>query len=198
MLDKLILKPSSTAQWQALVIEASHQRQINLGEELESYLVFLLMRFTEAPDVIQKIVCQELLESAHLSKTLKKQTLRDVGDACLLFSGLFPGLARRRLVRISYYVSLGRTAYLELAEPSTQQTDPLSKLFSALHHQFVPLMDILQTMRELNNDDCSLDALQAEEVWSDTGSQHALEILQKKCSNQITNIFPDGTSRTKH
>ena len=198
MLDKLVLNPTSTSQWQALVMEASHHRQIELCDDLESYLVFLLMRFTETPGIIQKIICTELLESANQGKTLKKQTLRDVGDTCLLFSGLFPGLARKRMVKISYYVSLGRTAYLELAEPTNITNNSFSELFSALHDQFVPLMDVLQTMRELNNQPFSLDLLQAEEIWTDTGSKHALEILTKICQKDVTHFMSNTNISTKH
>lgn len=40
-------------------------------------------------------------------------------------------------------------------------------------------MDILQATREINNNSSMLDPLMAEELWHDTGSEHALHILQK-------------------
>ena len=44
-MTRLILEPTSVAQWQALVREAQSECNCNLDETLESYLVFLLMRF---------------------------------------------------------------------------------------------------------------------------------------------------------
>lgn len=194
-MDRLVLHPTSTSQWHALVNEASNACQINLNEELQSYLVFLLMRFVEAPDIAKTVLALELLNSAHQQGHHKIDTLREVGDSCLLFSGLFPGRARKRRVRISYYVSMGQTAYSSLSEQS--QHNSLAPLFSSLCEQFVPLMDILHSMRELDNQGSSLDALQAEEVWTDTGSSHALQTLQK-----FTNAHPilnrDTLSQLKH
>lgn len=145
-MESLILHPTATAQWQALVEEAEQASSIYLSEELESYLVFLLMRFAENPMVAQSIMATDFLESFHQLKLLKQEGLRDVGDKCLLFSGLFPGTACRRRVRISYYVKLGQTAYLSL---STSYFNKLSELFASLGDQFVGLMDILQTMRDI-------------------------------------------------
>lgn len=181
-METLILHPTPTAQWQALVGEAERASSIRLSEELESYLVFLLMRFSEHPEIAHSILANDFLESLYKIKLAKQETLRDVGDKCLLFAGLFPGRARKRRVRISYYVDLGKTAYFSLSD---SYLNNLSSLFASLGDQFVGLMDILHTMRELTSQQTFLDLLQAEELWNDIKSQHALKTLRSQSQGFI-------------
>jgi len=175
-MDMIVTNSTSTTQWQTLVTEASQACSINLSEDIESYLVFLLMRFTGSPQLAQNVMAIEYLHSVNKFGTQRSQSLRDVGDQCLLYSGLFPGRARRRRVRVSYYVNIGKSAYLLL---SNQGRFAEPDIFANLAKQFVHLMDILQTMREVNNTSVLLDPIAAEELWRDTGSNHALQNLQK-------------------
>ena len=46
-MSELYLQPTPVAQWHALVNEAQLGCDVELGEELESYLVFMLMRFSD-------------------------------------------------------------------------------------------------------------------------------------------------------
>ena len=194
MEQNIVLNPTSTAQWHALIQEAKSNCNITLNEELESYLVFLLMRFINAPEISQHIMALELLESAHQSMTSQQDTLRDVGDKCLLYSGFFPGLARKRRVRISYYVKLGQTAYHSLADLSQALT---SNLYHDLYLQFVPMMDVLHAMREVNTLESALDPLQAEELYQDTGSVQALNKLQSLTQSSLF-IKTDNLPHQKH
>lgn len=187
-MDKIVTNSTSTTQWQTLVTEASQACQIALSEDIESYLVFLLMRFTGSPQIAQNIMALEFLHSTNKYGVQRSQALRDVGDQCLLYSGLFPGRARRRRVRVSYYVNIGKSAYLLLSNKG-QSAD--TDIFAGLAKQFVPLMDILQAMREVNNKIILLDPIATEELWRDTGSNHALQNLQQftqQASTPITKI----------
>ena len=46
-MNKLILHPTDISQWHALVNEAQAATRLILNENTESYLVFLLMRFSQ-------------------------------------------------------------------------------------------------------------------------------------------------------
>ena len=94
--------------------------------------------------------------------------MKEVGDHCLLFAGLFPRAAEKRLVKISYFVGLGQGAYSTIS----QCTDDL---YGLLALQFVVLTDVLQSIRQ----GYDLLPLEAYEQWNDTGSQRALRILQE-------------------
>lgn len=166
----LVLEPTVTAQWHALVSDAEARSARHLDETLESYLVFLLMRFVARPALASSIMARDFLEGLATSGRLGQDRLRDVGDQCLLFSGLFPRRAERRMVRVSYYVDLGRAAYGHLAE---DRTPGAGALFAQLAEGFVALMEVLQAMSTLTGAP-ALDLLQAIELWHDTGSSNAL------------------------
>ena len=166
-MTRLILEPTSVAQWQALVQEAQTACERNIDETLESYLVFLLMRFAERPQCTARIMAQDYLESQHLSGTLRIERLREVGDHCLLFSGLFPQLAERRLVRISYFVNIGRNSYRQLSDVLDRGW---ASVYGHLSEAFIVLMDILHAMRELGGETL-LTPIQAMELWQETGSR---------------------------
>ena len=173
-MSQLILEPTSTAQWHALVSEAEAAAACNLDEALESYLVFLLMRFVTRPDLSGKAMAVEYLRGAAGAGSLQATQLRDVGDQCLLFSGLYPRHAERRLVRVSYYVELGRGAYGMLADRLRHAG---AEIYRELCDGFVALMDVLQAMRALDGEPV-LAPLQNLELWSDTGSAAAWERLR--------------------
>ncbi len=183
----LILHPTPTAQWHALVSDAKKISSIKLTDNLESYLVFLLMRFVGDTDVAHSVLAIDFLESLEKLGQARLQKLRDVGDKCLLVAGLFPGQARKRRVRISYFVKLGQNAYSSL---SKTRGNELAILFAELCDHFVGLMDILQTMRELEATQTSLDPLQAEELWSDTHSPHALQTLRQMTQGFLISSEP--------
>jgi hypothetical protein len=96
MAHNLILENTEVAQWHSLVRQAEEEYGSYLDESMESYLVFTLMRFMKDQDLATQAVALD--------------QLRDIGDQCLLLSGLYPKRAERRLVRVSYYVNIGRAA----------------------------------------------------------------------------------------
>ena len=174
----LILEPTAQAQWQTLVHEAQTACHRNLDETLESYLVFLLMRFADRPECTARIMAEDYLQSQQLQGSHREECLRDVGDHCLLFSGLFPRLAERRLVRISYFVNIGRSSYRQLSDVVDRQR---ASLYGHLSDAFIVLMDILHAMRELGGQSL-LTPLQAMELWQETGSRRCLQQLSDGCN----------------
>jgi len=187
----LVLQPTEVAQWHALVSEAQVASHRNLEEGLESYLVFLLMRFAGRPELARKIMALEFLQ-AQSEKSQKTDRLRDVGDQCLLFSGLFPKIAESRQVKVSYFVALGRSAYDQLASIVDRQSD---QIYTRLAHTFVGIMDVLHAMRGLSGQP-ALDPLAAVELWAETGSQGAYHLIAPESHAQP--VMPDRFSRRTH
>lgn len=175
-MDKLVIQPTELAQWHTLIYEAEDICHTQLGEELQSYLVFLLIRYTTTSELANAILALEYLNSLQSRGKMREEQLRDVGDKCLLYSGLFPGRAERRRVKISYYVHLGISAYASLAQ---LLAGVKAKIFSKLSDNFVLLMDILHAIREVNTAKPTLQPLPAMELWNDTGSAHALATLAR-------------------
>ncbi|RUR13807.1 hypothetical protein [Legionella sp. km772] len=143
-MKQLILHPTDISQWHALVNEAQAATRLVLNENTESYLVFLLMRFSQGPKLIESIVALDFLESMRKSRLHQVELLREVGDKSLLFCGLFPGMARKRHVSLNYFSDMGQAAYLSVGELHASET---ADLYFQLSAQFVSLQQILQAMR---------------------------------------------------
>jgi hypothetical protein len=143
MMNRLILHPTELSQWHALVNEAQASSCLLLSENTESYLVFLLMRFSQGSQLIESVIALDFLESMHKPRQQQVSLLRDVGDKSLLFCGLFPGMAARRHVSLDYFAGMGQAAYLTVGELYESQ----SGLYFQLSKQFLNLQQILRAMR---------------------------------------------------
>lgn len=147
----LYLQPTSTAQWYSLVNEAQIACRLQLGEDLESYLVFLLMRFSEKPELFHSIIAIEFLESLKKTGRLRDTSLQEIGDKCLLIAGFFPDLVKKRCLHKDYYIDLGQNAYWTL---SSNLDINSADLFKNLSEDFILLRNVLLTMKheETNRD----------------------------------------------
>jgi hypothetical protein len=190
-MGELILEPTTTAQWQRLVKEASSNAAHTLDEDLESYLVFLLARFCEETSALERVMALEYLQGLAATGRIRQERLRDVGDQCLLFAGLFPHMARKRMVRIGYFVELGRGAYQQLSDALSHSA---ARLYGDLSAAFVVLMDVLQSMRALQARAC-LSPLEAIELLQDTQSARALANLRRYSDAQPVIV---ATSTRRH
>ncbi|GMR07900.1 MAG: hypothetical protein BMS9Abin26_0904 [Gammaproteobacteria bacterium] len=176
----LITGSTATHLWQRLIREAQDDLNCPLGEELEAYLVLTLGHYTRQPALGQRILSLDYLNAMQPTSngignsTGHVQALREVGDHCLLTSGLFPQRARRRRVQVSYYVDLGRSAYDSL---SMSMNNTWSRLYQQMSEGFVVLMDILQAMRPREEMPAWLSPLEAHELWRDTGARVARRVL---------------------
>lgn len=180
-MNKLILQSTSLAQWYTLVSEAENAFGKRLAIDLESYLVYLLEHYTNKPDLTGSILALDYLHSLEATGRARTDKLRDIGDKCLLFSGFFPEVAFKRHVTVSYFVSLGRHAYNHLSSRGLVN----KALYSLLREQFVNLLDLLFSIRELSGEQHALSLMQAEELWRNTGSQYALQLLKRHDKNLI-------------
>jgi len=162
--------------WHALVRDAEARARRTLDEELESYLVFTLMRFTADNQLGARIMALDYLDGVTTQggrhKGLK---LRDVGDRCLLLAGLYPEQARRRHVSLNYFCDLGRSAYGDLA---AQLRETLRLLYGRLAQAFTALVTVLIEVRKLSGDWAGVDPLARLELTQrgdqvDIGEAHA-------------------------
>jgi hypothetical protein len=137
---KILTQATPLALWYEAVQEAQVDCQITLKEDLESYLVYLLMRYTNQPNLAREAMSPRFLEGLTRPLLEKGVILQTVGDQCLLISGLFPALAEKKRVKLRYYIELGQIAYEVISRKNND-------IFSLLSSQFVLLMDVLQSFR---------------------------------------------------
>lgn len=151
--------PSDVARWHALLTEAEATLGSCLSADVARYLVDLLRRR------------QTSFRRALVSNTGGDLALRDVGDLMLLWAGLLPEQVLTAGVSIAAVVARGRQAYATLAEQSAEP------IYAHLSEDFVAMMDLLQTMREIDRGSRALAPLQAWELWAGTRSRYALQAL---------------------
>lgn len=158
----LVMHTKETACWHALVNQAQAAAGCTLDEELERYLVLLLLRLSGREKTGVPVSDGS---AAH------PQRLQSLGDDCLLYAGLFADQAAAQELPLSYFVETGRNAYGNLASVGG------GDLFWRLSERFVGLMDVLQRLRELGDQHYALDAMSAYDLWQMTGSRNAWRVL---------------------
>lgn len=177
-MEKLVLYPTEMSQWHALVNEAQVARALQLNEDVESYLVFLLMRYCSQPKLSSSLLAMDFFDSCHAVGQVRQDLLRDVGDKSLLFSGLFPGLAQKRHVNISYFIEMGQGAYGML---STCCEHSIAQLFASLCEGFISLMAVLHAMRDRSmSGELQLFSAEDYAAWKNSDSDKVLQTLQKQ------------------
>lgn len=137
---KILTEATPLALWYEAVQEAQTDCQIALKADVESYLVYLLMRYSNNPALAREILATRFLDGINSPLHQKGCILQNVADQCLLISGLFPALAEKRRVKIRYYIELGQISYEVISRKNND-------IFSLLSKQFVLLMDVLQSFR---------------------------------------------------
>lgn len=164
---RFVLHPTPTAQWHSLVCEAEVASNIYLDEELQSYLVFLLMRYLDKPGMAAKILALDYIDSMLSTGLRQEEKLRDVGDVCLIHAGLFPERARRKRVSEQYFIELGCGAYQQLSVVVENQ---IADLYYRLSRSFLSIRDLLQAMSNLEG------KLQQDMAQSKTGDDNGLSL----------------------
>ena len=182
----------TTLLWYDLIKEAEKLAGQEVNEDIEHYLIQMLQHFINKPDLLSSIIALDYFFAKDVVDSSKKNLLQDIGDKCLLYSGLFPGQADRRHVPLSYFVGMGEAAYMSAADVSRHRKD-LAELYRSLSDHFVTLMDVLLCIRELSSDKNPMNLLQAEELWRHTGSKQALRIIRRHTNGFL--IYPQSGSK---
>lgn len=152
--EPILTEDSQTALWQTLVRDAENRASRQLGDDLESYLVFTLMRHQRDAQLGGRTIAIEWLETLLANGRRRQEGLRDVGDGCLLIAGLYPQQAQRRRVSLSYFQDIGSDAYRHLGE---RASGGLESLFRQLANAFAELVRVLFEVRRLATPDTRLD-----------------------------------------
>jgi len=142
-MTKIITQASILASWYRIIAEAEEKIDMQLDEELESYTVFMLIRFTEKTEIGKSIIAIDFLNALSMHGTQHQQELQSIGDKCLLLSGLFPGIATKRRVDVSYFMGMGQNAYQQL----NALTEHDETLYANLTENFGEITKVLGAIR---------------------------------------------------
>jgi len=171
-----------TGAWHQLLQDAGDSCHFSMDEEMQSYLVYMLMRHTQDIDIADNVMANRYLQGLQSQGQQAIEQMRDVGDQCLLYCGFFPERCSRRLVKTRYYMDLGRSAYADLSERMKQG---YATMYQKLAQHFGALMDVLLAMRLLDGTQ-SLNSGLMLELANDCGSEHARHVL----ANENIHVMP--------
>lgn len=146
MSDLILTDATRTALWHDLVRDAEHRAKRSLSEDVQSYLVFTLMRLTSDAALGARVLALDFLQSFGVHGQRRADELRDVGDRCLLLAGLYPEQAERRAVPLSYFCTLGSSAYEALSDAIRNGA---RSLYEQLARSFRALVRVLIEVRKL-------------------------------------------------
>ena len=137
----IVLYPTEVCQWQALVSEAQQEAYVTLNESVESYLVFMLMRFLRKRKFSESILALDFLEAFDKPNPYKIKSLKEVGDKSLLICGLYSKYVTCKFGSPSYFVNLGRNAYYQVSLLENFDSD--NNLFDELYTDFLAMQNVL-------------------------------------------------------
>lgn len=168
---------ADTAPWRALLTKAQFVARVELHGLVEEYLVGVLFRTAIAPASVDANIIAT--NTGRCEEAQDIDSLRAIGDHCLIHAGLYPEHALGGEVPLANFVRVGAAAYREFGKLTA---DPM---FTLLADCYVEIIGVLHTLRDVEDDAACLDPMNAFQLWQDTGSTHAWHTLR-----QFTDALP--------
>ena len=169
-----------TEYFRELVDDVGGQQKLGLDPMTSYYVVQLLTTFarTDAEACEAFWTGQPmgalLGEAIASGGTEQRRRLKQVGDAALVLTGLFPNRLSRSLVDVDYYMRIGGIAYDSL---SHDELDLFSTAFGELASRFGDVVDLLGDVGDRSQLGSPADLLRLYERWQKTGSAHCARRL---------------------
>jgi hypothetical protein len=133
--------------------DSLRKRGVQLSDTAQFYVVNLLTEFARSDNAFagtdrgEKPVLADLLVRAQESDPHEAVRLyKHMGDSSLYLSGFFPGAVERGATSVSYYVSVGGSAYDAVARLVRPTAATSSALFAELAERFKELVELLCAM----------------------------------------------------
>lgn len=144
------------------------------GTMVEHYLVQLLAAYA-AHGIEDAPLALKLAEAAEANPRERRRSLREIGDTSLYVSGFWADSLSDKLVDVDYYISLGGSAYGELARGGPGWTaDPFGAVFGELAANFVRFVEVLAIVsRRTTHAASNEDVLRLYQKWQRTKSASA-------------------------
>jgi hypothetical protein len=172
MMEVMGLEHGNIAEFFHEVLSDAIKKQgVDTSAPTESYLVNLLSGFARHhPD--DQPLGLKLAAATQAPPDERCRALREVGDTSLYVSGFFSESLTRKLVDVDYYISVGGTAYGELARffRDYRKNEVFGVIYDELEHKFPRFVDVLAEVSERTSMASSSGMLQLYERWLKTGS----------------------------
>jgi len=186
-------KPTLTLVTQAhdyfreLVRDALGNQKVAPQPETEFYLVNLMNQFMIS-DRLYARSSEGLVKDEPLALLVKEaleepephaQSLlfRRIGDVSLYTAGFFQDSLNRKWVDVDYYIDMGGTAYLRVANRAEEEV--LKGLYKELSEKFGAFVDVFAEVSDKTTQKTEVDLLRMYELWIRTRSERAAKALHE-------------------
>jgi len=102
------MKDSYVNAFREVVVATTQENGFDIPESVECYIVMLLANFMEQPNFLQD---EGVGRALFMLEHPKQKSAKELGDACLFVSGVFPHYGRRYGISRKYYIDVGATSY---------------------------------------------------------------------------------------
>ena len=109
----MYLHSNSQAQWYHALCDLQHETDTVLPLEIEYYLTHVLINSTTQISLIDSLVGEDFLENLH--QCTGKNQWPELGNKCLIITGVFPQWANHRCRSKNYVAQMGKLAYQQAA-----------------------------------------------------------------------------------
>ena len=179
------------------ITAASQQLKIRLEEHVEFYLVNLLTEFIDPTrinldfdsqtDVLGTPLVFLLQQALDAPEERQPVMYKRLGDASLYISGFFQDYFNRKTFDISYFITMGASAYNQAAMlyRAASRDDSRPETLDLLARNFLVAVDIMAQASDLPGITKPVDLLNVYDRWHRCGSERLRLILEE---NGITPI----------
>jgi hypothetical protein len=139
-----IMKDAYVDAFRSVVLCTQAETGYELPEPIEAYVVMLLAHNLDRPNFIP----EETFAQAYLKlRRPADHSAKELGDACLFVTGVFPTYGAKHGLDKSYYQDIGITSYDMVAETLN------GELFSQLSTHFVFLSNFINVITRAEKKD---------------------------------------------
>ncbi|MBI2026327.1 MAG: hypothetical protein HYS98_00705 [Deltaproteobacteria bacterium] len=167
--------------------KALRNQNVEASPEAAFYLVNLLSEFIQTEKLFDTQKeglrsCEPLAlkysKALQEDRVQKIKLLKETGDLSLYVSGFFGESLNRSLVDITYYISMGETAYSNLSELIQEKV--FREVFAELSGNFVKFVDILAEISHHSLGHSQKSLLSLYEQWIKTRSSRLYKLLVQR------------------
>ncbi len=172
------------------VSEAVSNQRLDIGDELEFYVVNLLCEFI-APgkletvsgelDALETPLALMLKQAVEAPPTQRLRIFKYLGDTSLYFAGFFQDYFNRKTFDIGYYISLGSSAYNNVSSLIRDQhgDEHFTTMFNDLAGRFGELVEVVAEVSETPGEAKPIDLLAIYDRWTRNNSERLRRMLNK-------------------
>lgn len=143
-----ILNETTTSLWFDFVRHGQHRASQPLEVDLQSYLVFMLLRYMARPEIFDgTLAIRYLSATTEYGYTKKIADLNNIGDVSLIMAGLYPESHQARNVSDDYFLNIGRMAFFDLASCLEYRKPAEAKLYKKVGRGLSTLASVLFAAR---------------------------------------------------